>query len=41
MRHETKDVRTAPKVMPPMLLCWPIVSEADFGGMAVETEPFC
>jgi len=29
---------TAPKVMFPLLLCWPTVSEADVGGMAVEVE---
>ena len=26
------------QVVPPVLLCWPTVSEADFGGMAVEVE---
>ena len=31
--------RAAPKVMPPILLCWPTTSEADVGGMAVEVEP--
>jgi len=25
--------------MPPILLCWPTVSEADVGCMAVEAEP--
>ena len=25
--------------MPPILLCWPMMSEADVGGMAVEVEP--
>ena len=25
--------------MPPIVFCWPITSEADFGGMAVEVEP--
>ena len=29
----------APKVMPPILLCWPTTSEVDVGGMAVEVEP--
>jgi len=28
------------KVMPPILLCWPMMSEKDVGGMAVEVEPF-
>ena len=27
------------KVTPPVLLCWPITSEANVGGMAVEVEP--
>ena len=27
--------------MPPTLLCWPTMSEADVGDMAVEVEPFC
>ena len=26
------------KVMPPILLCWPMTSEADVDGMAVEVE---
>ena len=29
----------APKVMPPILLCWLTVLEASTGGMAVEVEP--
>ena len=32
-------MRAAPKVMPPMLRCWPTTSEVDVGGMAVEVEP--
>ena len=32
-------VRAAPKIMPPILLCWPAMTEADIGGMAVEAEP--
>ena len=32
-------MRAAPKVMPPILLCWPMTSEVDVGGMAVEVEP--
>ena len=32
---------TALKVMFPILLYWPTVSEVDVGGMAVEVEPFC
>ena len=30
----------SPKVMPPILLCWPTTSEVAVGGMAVEVEPF-
>jgi len=26
--------------MPPILLCWPMTSEADICGMEVEVEPF-
>ena len=32
-------MRGAPKVMPPILLCWPTTSEANVGGIAVEAEP--
>ena len=32
-------MRAAPKVMPTILLYWPIMSEADVDGMAVEVEP--
>jgi len=31
--------KAAPKVMPPVLLCWPTTSEVDVGCMAVEVEP--
>jgi len=31
-------MRAAPKVMPVLLLCWPMMSEADVGGTAVEVE---
>ena len=34
-----ETMRAALKVMPPILLCWPMMSEADVGGMAVEVEP--
>lgn len=26
------------KVLPPVLLCWPLMLEADVGGKAAETE---
>ena len=32
-------MRATLKVMPPILLCWPMVSEVNVGGMAVEVEP--
>jgi len=32
-------VRTALKVMPPILSRWSVTSQADVGGMAVEVEP--
>jgi hypothetical protein len=32
-------MRAAPKLMPPILLCWPTTSEANVIGMAVEIEP--
>ena len=32
-------MRAAPKSMPPVLLCWPMTSEAEVGAMAVEFEP--
>ena len=31
--------RAAPKVMPPILLCWPTTSVANVVDMAVEVEP--
>ena len=31
--------RAAPKAMPPILLCWPMMSEEDVGGIAAEDEP--
>jgi len=33
-------MRAAPKEMPLILLCWPMRSEVDVGGMVVEDEPF-
>ena len=33
------DATAAPKVMPPILLCWPTTSEVDVGGMRTEAEP--
>jgi len=32
-------IRAAPKVMPPILSCWPMTSEVDVDGMTVEAEP--
>ena len=32
-------VMAAPKVMPPLLLCWPTTSEANVHGMTAELEP--
>ena len=37
-------MRAAPKVMPPILLCWPMMSEADDDRVevvSVEVEPSC
>jgi len=31
--------RAAPKVMPPLLLCWSTTLEVDVGGVAVEAQP--
>lgn len=31
----------AMKVMPAVLLCWPVKSEADAGDVAVDIEPSC
>ena len=33
--------RAAPKLMPPILLCWPTMSEANVVDTAVEVEPSC
>ena len=30
--------KAAPKIMPPVLLYWPTMSEADVGDMAIENE---
>ena len=32
-------MKAAPKVMPPILLFWPTISEVDVGDMTVEVEP--
>ena len=34
----TWSIKAAPKLMPPILLCWPTKSEAEVGGMASEME---
>ena len=33
------STRAAPKVMSPVLLFWPTMSEVDVGGIAVKAEP--
>jgi len=33
------NTRAAPKLMPPILLCWPTTSEANVVDMTVEVEP--
>ena len=34
------EIRVAtPEVISPILLCWPMTSKVDVGGMAVEVEP--
>ena len=40
-QRRTASKMIAPKVMPPILWCWPITSEANICGMAVEVEPSC
>ena len=32
-------MRAALKIMPPISLCWPAMSEADEGGVRVKAEP--
>jgi len=32
-------MKVAPKVMPLILLYWPVMSEEDVDGMAIEVEP--
>ena len=32
-------MRAALKLLPPMLICWPMTSQAGVGGMAMEAEP--
>lgn len=36
---KSRTMRDAPKVMPPIVLCWTMLSEADVGSMAEEVEP--
>ena len=38
--NEFNFTRAVPKLMPPILLCWPTTSEAKVVDMAVEVEPF-
>jgi len=37
--NKSNTTKAALKVMPLILLCWPMSSEADVVGMAVEAEP--
>ena len=37
--HPCDDVRAAPKVIHSVLLCWPMMSEVDVGGMTAEAAP--
>ena len=39
MSHSTIVKRVALKIMSPILLCWPMTSEADVGDMTAEVEP--
>ena len=34
-------MKAAPKVMPPILWCWPPTSQVDISATAVEVEPSC
>lgn len=34
-----KNKKAAPKIMPPILWSWPMMSKADAGGAAVEVGP--
>jgi len=36
--HKERKRRASPKVTPPILLCWPTISQVNVGGMAVEVE---
>jgi hypothetical protein len=36
-----RNTKGAPKVIPPISLCWPTALEVDAGGMALEDEPSC
>ena len=38
-QFKAQNTRAAPKVMPPVLWCWPMMSEADVDGMAVDVQP--
>jgi hypothetical protein len=37
--HLKLSTRATPKLMPPILLCWPTMSEAKVVDMEVEVEP--
>lgn len=34
-------MRAAPKITPPILFCWPTMSDMDVSGLAIEAEPSC
>ena len=38
-RIHVENTKAALKIMPPILLCWPTMSEAGVGRTAVEIEP--
>ena len=39
VENTSVNYEAAPEVVPPILLCWPMTSKTDVGGMAVEVEP--
>jgi len=39
VENTSVNYEAAPEVVPPILLCWPMTSKTDVGGMAVEVAP--